>query len=157
MSNQKIPDKAGVIIFPPLLYLITLALGITVSYFFPYKLLQSYLAVPIGMVVLIVGIVFLILSARTLIKNKTTVNPDGASTTIVKEGIFLFTRNPMYFSLTLIYIGTSIMLNAWASFFLIIPLLIIVQKGIIEREEKYLTRKFGDEYLSYKSKVSRWL
>ncbi len=40
---------------------------------------------------------------------------------------------------------------------LLFPLLTITQKGIIEREEKYLTQKFGEKYLSYKKKVLRWI
>ncbi|NIJ52706.1 protein-S-isoprenylcysteine O-methyltransferase Ste14 [Dyadobacter arcticus] len=41
-------------------------------------------------------------------------------------------------------------------FLLLIPLLIVVQKGIIEREEAYLTRKFGNDYMSYQPQVRRW-
>jgi len=70
-----------------------------------------------------------------------------------------FTNTPeiRYLSLTLIFTGISIITNAWFSFVLLFPLLLICQKGIIEREEKYLTRKFGNEYLNYKEKVRRWI
>ena len=157
MSVQTTPDKAGVIIFPPILYLITLALGISISFIFPHKFLQTIWALSIGIFLLIFGLVFLFLGARTLRKNNTTVNPNGVSTTIVKEGIFRYTRNPMYVSFTIINMGISIIFNAWAGILLLFPLIVIVQKGIIEREEKYLTRKFGIEYLDYKLKVHRWL
>jgi protein-S-isoprenylcysteine O-methyltransferase Ste14 len=63
----------------------------------------------------------------------------------------------MYLGLTTIFIGISTITNAWFSFILLFPLLMICQKGIIEREEKYLTRKFGNEYLDYQSKVRRWI
>jgi len=40
---------------------------------------------------------------------------------------------------------------------LLLPLLVVVQIGVIQREEVYLERKFGDEYLRYKTQVRRWL
>jgi protein-S-isoprenylcysteine O-methyltransferase Ste14 len=40
---------------------------------------------------------------------------------------------------------------------LLLPLLVIVQVGVIQREEAYLERKFGDEYLNYKAQVRRWI
>ena len=40
---------------------------------------------------------------------------------------------------------------------LIVPVLMVVEWGIIKREEQYLEQKFGDEYLRYKSQVRRWI
>jgi protein-S-isoprenylcysteine O-methyltransferase Ste14 len=157
MSNQPIPDKAGVIIFPPLLYFIVLVAGLAISYIFSYKFLSPDFAFPIGGVLLIAGFAILFRAARTFVKNNNPVNPSGSTQLIISSGIYQYTRNPMYLGLTMIFMGISILTNAWFSFVLLPPLLMIVQKGIIEREEKYLTRKFGNEYLNYKSKVRRWL
>ena len=49
------------------------------------------------------------------------------------------------------------MAHVWWGLLLLIPLLMVVQKGIIMREERYLTRKFSDEYSRYKARVRRWL
>jgi protein-S-isoprenylcysteine O-methyltransferase Ste14 len=40
---------------------------------------------------------------------------------------------------------------------LLIPVLFILQRGIVEREEAYLEREFGEAYRKYKVKVPRWL
>jgi protein-S-isoprenylcysteine O-methyltransferase Ste14 len=157
MSIQTSKDKAGVLIFPPLLYLLVLATGILVSYFFPRRLIDFSIALLIGIIISIIGITTLILAANLFRKNKNPVNPSGSTQLIICSGIYKYTRNPMYLSLTCIFIGVSIITNSWFSFVLLLPLLTICQKGIIEREEKYLTQKFGDEYLSYKSKVRRWI
>jgi protein-S-isoprenylcysteine O-methyltransferase Ste14 len=33
----------------------------------------------------------------------------------------------------------------------------VIERGVIEREERYLEGKFGEEYLSYKERVGRWI
>jgi len=103
-----------------------------------------------------VGLVVVVSAVVQLNKHHTTVNPSGVTTAIVQKGIFQYSRNPMYVSFTLTYLGIMLLNNAWLGFLLLIPLLFIVQKGIIEREENYLTRKFGEEYLQYQSIVRRW-
>ncbi|GAB3907110.1 hypothetical protein GCM10028803_40600 [Larkinella knui] len=157
MTTEKNADRAGVIAFPPLLFGSTLLLGLGLRYVFPTPFLALLPALSIGAVLLIIGVVSLLLAFRGMIQHKTTIHPSGTTTAIVRNGLYRYTRNPMYLSLTLIYMAVSVATNAWWGLLLLIPLLGVVQKGIIEREEQYLTRKFGDEYLSYKAQVRRWL
>jgi protein-S-isoprenylcysteine O-methyltransferase Ste14 len=76
---------------------------------------------------------------------------------LVVDGPFRFTRNPLYLSLTLLYSGTALLLNLlWVV--LLLPIaLVIMQFGVISREERYLEKKFGQEYLRYKTRVRRWI
>jgi protein-S-isoprenylcysteine O-methyltransferase Ste14 len=87
---------------------------------------------------------------------KTPPNPGRASTTLVIEGPFRFTRNPMYLGLTLIYVGIAFAANSAWLLGLTAPLLIVMHFGVIVREEAYLERKFGDAYLQYRKTVRRW-
>lgn len=155
-TSEKI-DHAGVIAFPPMLFGSTLLLGLLISYVFPTPVLPASIALSIGLVLLSVGVSTLLMAFRGMIHHKTTIHPKGATTTLVRDGLYRYTRNPMYLSLTIIYLAVSVATNAWWGLLLVIPLLLVVQKGIIEREEAYLTRKFSDDYLRYKAQVRRWL
>ncbi len=157
MDTKQIPDRAGVIAFPPLLFGSTLLLGALLKFLFPLPFLPGLTGRIVGFTLILIGVPVLLLAFRQMIRNKTTINPSGATTVIVRDGLYRYSRNPMYIALTLIYLGVSILINTFWCFLLLIPLLIVVQKGIIEREEQYLTRKFGDEYLRYKAGVRRWL
>jgi protein-S-isoprenylcysteine O-methyltransferase Ste14 len=57
----------------------------------------------------------------------------------------------------MLYAGTAILRNAlWA--ILLLPLVVyVIQREVIEREERYLERTFGEEYLAYKRRVRRWV
>jgi protein-S-isoprenylcysteine O-methyltransferase Ste14 len=56
-----------------------------------------------------------------------------------------------------IYAGISSLANALWAILLLPAALVVVQRGVIEREERYLERKFGEEYLRYKERVRRWI
>jgi protein-S-isoprenylcysteine O-methyltransferase Ste14 len=59
--------------------------------------------------------------------------------------------------MTLLYVGITLIGNTIWPLVLLPFVLAVVQRGVIEREERYLERKFGDEYLRYKSRVRRWI
>jgi protein-S-isoprenylcysteine O-methyltransferase Ste14 len=105
-----------------------------------------------GLVVSIAGI-YILKDEETTISPLT---PKNASKLVV-NGIYKFTRNPMY-------LGMSIMLLAWLIFlgnslniFNIILYILYMNRYQIIPEEKVLEKLFGDEFLSYKLKVRRWL
>jgi protein-S-isoprenylcysteine O-methyltransferase Ste14 len=68
-----------------------------------------------------------------------------------------YSRNPAYLSLAMIYAGIAALRNSlWAILFL--PLVVyVIQREVIGREEQYLERTFGEEYLAYKARVRRWV
>jgi protein-S-isoprenylcysteine O-methyltransferase Ste14 len=47
--------------------------------------------------------------------------------------------------------------NALWAILLLPAVLLVIQRGVIEREERYLERRFGEEYLRYKARVRRWI
>jgi protein-S-isoprenylcysteine O-methyltransferase Ste14 len=76
---------------------------------------------------------------------------------VVTDGPYRWSRNPDSLSVTLSYIGLALLLdNVWMLVYLA-PVLVLVHYGVILREERYLERKFGEEYCDYKSRVRRWL
>ena len=84
-------------------------------------------------------------------------NPSKPVERIAKEGPFRYTRNPAYLAITLIYAGIASLANALWAVLLLPVALVVIRRGVIEREERYLEGKFGEEYLSYKARVRRWI
>ena len=85
------------------------------------------------------------------------VNPSLPATTLVISGPFQFSRNPMYVARTVLYLGLGVLMNALCVVAVLVPLLLVMQYGVIRREERYLEAKFGDAYRQYRSAVRRWL
>ena len=157
MNKEQPADNPQVIAFPPALYGATLLIGLALSFIFPVAFLPRGVRLMAG-VLTIIGAAALAISAfQTMNRARTAINPSQPTTAIVSDGVFAFSRNPIYLSLTLLYVGIALVFNALLALLLLFPLLIVVQNGIVKREEIYLERKFGADYLSYKSRVRRWI
>jgi len=156
MSKETV-DNPGVIAFPPALFAGTLALGLLLHFIFPVNFLPRSIAIASGVVVIVGAALIAISAFRAMRRAQTAVNPSHPTTAIVSDGAFGFSRNPIYLSLTLLYVGIALLFNALWVLLLLLPLVVVVQSGVIRREERYLERKFGDEYLRYKGSVRRWV
>lgn len=88
---------------------------------------------------------------------RTTVIPHGHPRRLVTAGPYRFSRNPMYLSLALTYLGIAgIMRLPWAAVLLPLPLLWL-NRLVIPLEEARLRTAFGRSYEAYCRRVRRWL
>jgi protein-S-isoprenylcysteine O-methyltransferase Ste14 len=158
MRNER-PDRPSIIFPPPLIFFALLGFGFFLDYLLPLKLYNA----PWLPRIIVSGIFFLLsgwlalTSFRELLKNKTPFDPSKPTVVIVQDGPFRISRNPMYLSLLILLLGVAVLTGSFWMF-LAVPLLIyILIIGVVKQEEEYLERNFGNEYLSYKAKVRRWL
>jgi len=155
--SQRNKDCANVIIFPPLLFGGTLIAGLLSHCAWPLPLSHWPLSRWIGGGFAIISGLLAKWGESTLRRAGTHVRPDRPTTALVQDGPFRFTRNPLYLSLTLLYLGVSLMFNARMPLLLLPPLLLVAHFGIVRREERYLESKFGEQYRKYRKRVRRWV
>ncbi len=154
---SKSNDYAGVKIHPPILLLIHVGVAWLLGGFVALPMVFSPLLRNIGLVLAGIGFLFGILSLYAFAKARTTVNPHGSVRAIVSTGVYRFTRNPIYLGMVFMLVGFPLAFgNVWG-----IPLapafIPLMNKLVIEHEEAYLEKKFGEAYTGYKSRVRRWL
>lgn len=87
----------------------------------------------------------------------TNVLPGKPTLSIVTGGPFRFSRNPLYIAGSVLYLGLTLISNSAWPLVLSVPMLVVLDWGIVRREERYLEAKFGGDYLAYKTRVRRWL
>nr|MBP7149852.1 isoprenylcysteine carboxylmethyltransferase family protein [Acidobacteriota bacterium] len=143
---------------PPLLFAGALALGAGLHALWPRPLARSRAVRRVaGSLLAAVG---LGLSAAVVVHFRragTPVDPRRTPRRLVVSGPYRFSRNPDYIGQALLSAGLALWLNnAWAVL-ANVPALVLVQHGVVAREERYLERRFGDEYRRYRDRVPRWL
>ena len=150
-------DAPGVIIFPPVLCVSALLLGITFQYLWPLHLGLARTLPIVGAILVAMSGIIVLGAFRSMRCAETNVHPGKPTTAIVSAGPYRFTRNPIYLGNTMLYAGLAVMFNAVWPLLTLAPFFLLLHWGVVLREERYLEAKFGDAYLSYKARVRRWL
>ena len=153
-------DSPGVYVPPPLVYIACFLLSFLLQGYFTIRsafFFHSVAANIIGLLIIISGLIFAVPALRQFYKTKNTIVLIKPANSLQTTGIYSFTRNPMYLSLMLIYLGMAFIFGNWWTLILVPLLIILVSYRIILPEERYLGRAFGEEYEIYKRKVRRWI
>jgi protein-S-isoprenylcysteine O-methyltransferase Ste14 len=149
-------DAPGVIALPPLIYLAGLAVGFGLEALLPSASLPG----PVrwsGVVFIVAGVLLQGSFISAFRRAGTNVDPYKPTTAIVTGGPYRITRNPGYLGFALVYTGIALLSSALWPLLTLIAVLVVIDRGVIAREERYLEKKFGAEYLDYKRRVRRWL
>jgi protein-S-isoprenylcysteine O-methyltransferase Ste14 len=147
---------AGVVAPPPVIYLGFLGLGFALEGLLPGAELRGW-AQWIGAVVIVAGVALMILFELAFKRAGTDANPYRPSTALATNGPYRFSRNPGYLGMAVTYVGLALAAKAPWALVMLVPATLVIQYGVIAREERYLERLFGEGYLSYKRSTRRWI
>ena len=150
-------DQANVVAIPPFIAIGGLVLGAALEWVFPSRVLPHVAALALGVALIVISIPIAVSAGRALSRAQTAIDVRRPTTSIVQTHAFRFSRNPMYLSMMMLYVGISLLMNSAWLLILAIPVFAIFQVGIVAREEQYLEEKFGDAYRVYKKRVRRWI
>tara|TARA_B100000035_G_scaffold261099_1_gene232108 strand:- start:27 stop:419 length:393 start_codon:yes stop_codon:yes gene_type:complete len=118
---------------------------------------QTLPLIIIGLCFIGFGFLLAFNSISRFIRAKTGVVPFSESTTLITEGFYKYTRNPMYVGMNSFLFGLLVILNNPINLIFLIVFFFIVRNLFVIKEEVQMKETFGEEYLLYKDKVRRWL
>lgn len=156
-ANAPTPSDPRKFPFPPGISILALLLSWGLGKVWPREISWPAWSRWLGVAVFILAFGLSVWSVRTFRSHGTVVKPTGDTTEVVTSGPFKYTRNPMYLSLIVIYLGGMLLFRLPWALVLLVPLFLALHFGIILPEEKYLESKFGDDYIAYKRRTRRWL
>jgi protein-S-isoprenylcysteine O-methyltransferase Ste14 len=90
-------------------------------------------------------------------KAQTHIQPWRATSSIVTDGPYRYSRNPIYVAFAITGAGIALAFNSGWMLLSLLAFVLLANKLVIEREEKYLEGKFGDSYSNYRRETRRWL
>jgi len=143
--------------FYPPHYLLVLSLCMLATWFFTERPSQTLPLNIVGLFLIGLGFLLAFNSISKFVKAKTGVVPFSESTTLITEGFYKYTRNPMYVGMNSFLLGLLIILNNPINFIFLVIFFFIVRNLFVVKEEVQMEETFGEEYLTYKGKVRRWL
>jgi protein-S-isoprenylcysteine O-methyltransferase Ste14 len=157
MPSPTEPGNAAVVALAPALYAAAFVAGVALDAVWPLGAVSQPVGAFIGIGALLVGGALAIWANQTLRHAGTGSDPRFPTKTLVVDGPFGYSRNPLYVARTLLYVGLAlVMSNGWP-LITMLPLLALVDYGVIRPEENYLSSKFGGAYQRYQMSVRRWI
>ena len=154
--RKKKRETAGVIAPPPVIYLGFLGLGFALEGLMPGAELPGW-AQWIGAVVIVAGVALMISFELAFKRAGTDANPYRPSAALARDGPYRFSRNPAYLGMAITYVGIMLAAEAPWALLMLAPATLVIHYGVIAREERYLERLFGKDYLTYKRTTRRWI
>lgn len=142
---------------PPWVYLAAILVGVGLQLIYPLPWLPPGTGAWLGVPLLLAALALFFSATGQFRAAGTPVPGNQRTTTIVRSGPYRVSRNPIYLAFSLLVAA----IGCWANSIWLLGTLVtatgVMHFVVIPREERYLERRFGAEYLTYKAQVRRWL
>ncbi|MFW9996723.1 MAG: methyltransferase family protein [Candidatus Odinarchaeota archaeon] len=175
-ANEKFPPLTRILVNILLILLIPTVLSIILAFiikgtvgtevfaevlFFPSDINSTYPFNLLGLLVLLLGFVFVIAGNFHLLMigriGLQAREPFHIPSTLVTTGPYRYSRNPIYLGVVLILLGLAVIFASITVLICTVVLFLFFWRFFVGWEEKKLEEAFGEEYLLYKKRVRRWL
>lgn len=154
-------ETAKVVIRPPLLLVGAILLGFIMDHAIrmpieiPRESELVHRLIPASLAT--IGLLLAAMGISNFTKAGTAVPTNQASSALVTNGIYSWSRNPIYLGLFSLYLGIGVAVRSPWILVLFVPIALTIRYGVIAREERYLAAQFGEAYQEYKARVRRWI
>ena len=159
MNAKKEKDSPHVNFMPPAALFISFGVGAVFEFIFRWNFEFPGLAarIIIGLIFAAGGFVFMMFGHEKFKKEKTAIKLNQPARKLVMAGAYRYSRNPMYFGLSVMFIGIAVAAGSWSLLIAYLAWFSYLEFYAIPHEESYLKRAFGQEYENYCKKVRRWI
>jgi protein-S-isoprenylcysteine O-methyltransferase Ste14 len=142
--------------FPPAIPVIALLLSWAIGRIWTVNVNWPAWSRAFGWVLMLAAVSLAFAAVLTFRRYHTAVDPRGTVSTMVTSGPFRYTRNPMYLSLLVLYIGGVLAFRLPWALVLLPPVFLALHVGVILPEERHLEAACGEPYRHYRQRVRRW-
>ena len=152
-------DSPRVGLMPPKVFWLCLLAGLLLSWVFPWRmnLLSEAWLIACGVGLILAGFGFMMWGHGIFRGLGVNVPTNLPASELVSRGAYRFSRNPMYVGFVAILLGIGLAVGSYWMLLSGLPMALYLALYVVPREEAYLTRAFGDDFLTYRRAVRRWL
>ena len=157
-SSPSSTETSGAAFDPRHLLVLSIAGGVLLNWLVPLQWLPAgWLRLLPGIALVMAAFGMMTWASKTMAAHDTAVPVNEPASKIVDDGPFGFSRNPIYVGLLILQLGVSVWANSGWLLIILAGSFVALNVGVIAKEEAYLERLFGQDYLDYKNRVRRWL
>lgn len=143
-------------LMPPRLLVFTLLASVGAWLWLPLAMLPVPLRL-LGLLPLAVGVSMAVAGSRQFRRVGTNMLPHKAPGVLVQDGVFAWSRNPMYLGFVLAALGVALLLGAASALPFPFALGLTLHRRFIPMEEAMMQAAFGERFDAYRARVRRWI
>jgi protein-S-isoprenylcysteine O-methyltransferase Ste14 len=144
-------------ILPPNLFYTCIALMVLLRLIWPLAVVATLPARAWGVVPLVAGLWMSIWGSNRFKKARTDIKPFEEPRTLITDGLYRWSRNPMYLGFSIALAGVWILLGAITPVVGVVFFVWAADRWYIPFEERKLAKKFGNAYEEYRARTRRWI
>ena len=145
------------IIYPPIWLAFGLIAVFAVNEFIPGPRFTSAAGQMAGGVLILSGLVLLVYAGGLFKRAGTDLIPFRNVSALVTDGIYRYTRNPMYLGMALVLLGCAVTVGSSLALCVSVVFAAIIEVRFIRPEEAMLRGIFPEQYPVYCKRVRRWI
>ncbi len=150
-------ETGEIVVFPPAIFMISLAVGIGFDSWWPAAVLPNGLQYGLGAVLIGASLILAALVFQSFHAAAASFEPGRPATKLITTGPFRLSRNPMYLAMLAMFAGIGVAVDSLWVLGLTLPLFVVVHYGVVRAEERSLEASFGSAWRDYAAAVGRWL
>ncbi|MGP0094146.1 MAG: methyltransferase family protein [Xanthobacteraceae bacterium] len=144
-------------LLPPAYFLASICAILALHFLLPIAQVLPFPWTLLGIAAVISGVALNLVADRAFKHHQTTVKPFELSTSLVTEGVFRLSRNPMYLGMVLILLGIAMVLGTLTPLAVCAAFAVLLHYRFVRMEERMLAEKFGADWRAYSGQVRRWI
>ncbi|SNS73225.1 Protein-S-isoprenylcysteine O-methyltransferase Ste14 [Ekhidna lutea] len=126
------------------------------SYLVPIQYLEIDWLKTIGLILLVISFLWTSIAQYQMSKSWRIGIDYNEKTELISNGLFKYSRNPIFLGVLISYLGTFLIIPNILSFSILHVTFVTIQTQV-RLEEEYLESVQGQDYLGYKLQVRRWI
>lgn len=111
----------------------------------------------VGALLIVAAMAIAVYSVLQFQKSDTPVHPRRKPTTLLTDGLYEYSRNPIYLAMVTLAFGAALCFGSIGALIPVVALFWILQDLFIAGEEHHIEQNFGDEWREYAAKTRRWI
>lgn len=143
--------------YPLLVMLVFIALSTVIAWIFPFSFGIGVIASILGSISLVSGALLILAAAGLFRMRKTTIDPTKSPDNLVTDGLYAFTRNPMYLGMLMVLIGFTLIVDTIPALIFPLAFFAFMNWKLIPQEETVVENAFDAAYRDYKRRTRRWI
>jgi protein-S-isoprenylcysteine O-methyltransferase Ste14 len=155
-STDDDADRGSILAPAPVLFAATFLIGVLFDRRKPIAIVPQSANTGLGGLAFVIGTALFSGAIRRMDEAETGPSHEDEPPTLVTQGPFAYSRNPIYLGNCLQYLGLAALYNSAWPVVVLAPLLAYFER-VIEREESYLASAFGETFERYRETVPRWI